>query len=102
MGPMRVVVEHVTLGLYLGTGAGRHWWTNQVLSSAIIKEAVTFDNKRKAKLFMSHHYPADMHLLDFHEVDSDRPHASIKTLVEAGLGNHCKKLLMFTESIGRA
>lgn len=98
---MRVVVEHAKLGLYLGVGAGRHWWTKQPVN-VVITEVVTFNDAECAMMFMATHYPQDMDLLEFHEIECDNLHAPIKTLVQAGLGDHCKKLLHFTQPIGNA
>lgn len=98
---MRVVVEHAKLGLYLGLGIGRHWWTKQA-SGPCITQVVTFNSEENAMMFMATHYPQDMKLLEFHEIDCDDEHADIKALVEAGLGSHCRKLLLNLQPVGNA
>jgi hypothetical protein len=101
MGPMRVAVEHSRWGLFLGVGRERMWWSNLPVTASI-STAVTFDTQQHAEGFFTCHIINELDELTYHHINSDELHASIKELVEAGLGRHTPVLLSCLRPEGNA
>lgn len=99
---MRVVVTHPQMGLFLGLNRERTWWTGEVLQAAI-PEAITFPDAEQALMFCATHFPEYVDACQFTPVETGNTiYASIKSLVAAGLSDHCKKLLYYTSPQGNA
>ena len=99
---MRVVAEHPVHGLFLGDRDDQLYWSEQHLPFPIIS-AVTFRSHREANdYFTSRLSGSDFRELEFHELPTVEPHASIAALVAAGLAHYTLKLLLHVEAAGNA